>query len=111
SAGLGVGRECSQRVIAGESQVGYSRIAVGRRRTLDAQELTNVPPLVLIVPPVLPAVVAGLRLVDKRRTEDVGPIHPCLVEPVHAPGTIAWHARGQARRGRLAGNLRPNGHV
>ena len=29
----------------------------------------------------------------------MGPIHPCLVEPVHAPGTKAWHTRGQARRG------------
>ena len=62
-AELGVGGIRPQTVIAGEAQVGHSRIAVGRGRTLEAEDLTNVPPLVLIVPPVLPAVVADLRFV------------------------------------------------
>jgi hypothetical protein len=57
-AELGVGTRRAKTVIAGETQVWNSRIAVGCRRTLNAEELINVPPLVLIVPPVLPAIVS-----------------------------------------------------
>ena len=97
-AGLRVGGARPQTVVAGEGQVGHPRIAVSRWRTVNAQQLIDIPPFVLIVPPLLPAVVAHLRLVYKCRGEGVGPIHPRLVEPVHAPGTKARHARGQARR-------------